>query len=236
MELLEGSRTRQLDELLVAFVRAPEPEAREALGRLLTVEARPVIRRILRLRLGASPEAHDLEGEIVLRLIERLQRLRFDPGDEGIHDFRGYVAVAAYNALAERGWRGERSRSRSDDEALGNLPDGRPDAASALERRADLVRLWAEIRRLPARQATALLLNLRDDRRRDAMALLPLTGIATLREIAHTMAMPAERLAEIWNRLPLEDRAIADLLGLTRQQVINLRKSARERLARRLRS
>jgi hypothetical protein len=34
--------------------------------------------------------------------------------------------------------------------------------------------------------------------------------------------------------LPLDDATIAGLLGLTRQQVINLRKSARERLARRL--
>jgi len=35
--------------------------------------------------------------------------------------------------------------------------------------------------------------------------------------------------------LPLEDAAIAERLGLTRQQVINLRKSARARLARRMR-
>jgi len=34
--------------------------------------------------------------------------------------------------------------------------------------------------------------------------------------------------------LPLEDSAIAQLFGITRQQVINLRKTARERLARRM--
>jgi hypothetical protein len=47
--------------------------------------------------------------------------------------------------------------------------------------------------------------------------------------------MTAEGLAGLWNDLPLEDSKIGELLGLTRQQVINARKSGRERLARRLR-
>ena len=49
------------------------------------------------------------------------------------------------------------------------------------------------------------------------------------------LALSVERLAEFFNRLPLDDATIAEHLNLTRQQVINLRKSARERLARRLR-
>ncbi len=40
--------------------------------------------------------------------------------------------------------------------------------------------------------------------------------------------------AELWNQLPLDDAAIAELLDLTRQHVVNLRKSARKRLTRRL--
>ena len=50
------------------------------------------------------------------------------------------------------------------------------------------------------------------------------------------MGVPEDRFAELWNDLPLEDSAIAQLLGITRQQVINLRKTARERLARRMRA
>jgi hypothetical protein len=38
----------------------------------------------------------------------------------------------------------------------------------------------------------------------------------------------------MWESLPLDDTAIADRLNLTRQQVINLRKAARMRLARRM--
>jgi hypothetical protein len=59
-------------------------------------------------------------------------------------------------------------------------------------------------------------------------------GIATLRQLAAALEMSAESLAETWNELPMEDSRIAELLGLTRQQVINARKSGRERLARRL--
>jgi hypothetical protein len=43
------------------------------------------------------------------------------------------------------------------------------------------------------------------------------------------------RAPELWSELPLEEARIAELLQLTRQQVINARKSARNRLTRRLR-
>jgi hypothetical protein len=48
--------------------------------------------------------------------------------------------------------------------------------------------------------------------------------------------MPAQEFAGLWNELPLADDAIARRLGLMRQQVVNLRKSARERLGRRMRN
>jgi hypothetical protein len=74
---------------------------------------------------------------------------------------------------------------------------------------------------------------LRDVQRRDALTLLPLTGVASLRDIANVLEIEAQKLAEIWNDLPLDDLSIGALLRVSRQQVINLRKSARERLARR---
>jgi RNA polymerase sigma factor (sigma-70 family) len=243
MGLLQGSGARELDPLLVPFLRAPDPEAQEVLGELITLHARPVIRGILRGPRGCGgSEVGDLEGEVVVRLIERLRRLRIGglaESTDGIRDFRGYVAVATYNAISEhlkkRGAERPWDRSREED-PLARLTDPAPTAVSVLERRSDLFRLWGEILQLPARQAAALILNLRDEQRRNAVVLLPLTGVATIREIARTVGMSAEGFAQIWNRLPLEDAAIAELLGVTRQQVINLRKSARERLARRMRS
>jgi hypothetical protein len=86
------------------------------------------------------------------------------------------------------------------------------------------------------RQRRALLLNLRGTDGRGCIALLPLTGVATLQQIAAALEMPAEHLAGLWRSLPLDDIALAEQLSLTRQQVINLRKSARARLARRLKA
>jgi hypothetical protein len=114
------------------------------------------------------------------------------------------------------------------------LPDLAPNIVTSLEQRSYVERLWMEICQLPQRQRVALLLNLRDSHARDALVLFSLIGIANLRQIAEVMEMSLEKVAAFWNMLPLEDSAIAELLGINRQQVINLRKSARERLARRM--
>jgi RNA polymerase sigma factor (sigma-70 family) len=106
----------------------------------------------------------------------------------------------------------------------------------AVDNRLLVARLWREIGQLPLKQRTALLLNLRDSEGASLLTLLPRIRIASIRDIAHVLELDPERLASIWGQLPLEDSVIADWLELTRQQVINLRKSARERLARRVKA
>ncbi len=97
-----------------------------------------------------------------------------------------------------------------------------------------LAAVWREIGELREPQRAALLLNLRDDAGLNAAGFLVVAGVATFEQLAAAMGMSPERLAEIWSDLPLDDNSIAAALGVTRQQVINLRKSARERLRRRL--
>ena len=109
-----------------------------------------------------------------------------------------------------------------------------PNQAWRIEKRIFLQRLWEELQQLPVNQRAALLLNLKDASGFSCITLFPATGIATIRQLAEALEISAEGLAEVWNDLPLEDARIAELLGLTRQQVINARKSGRERLARRL--
>lgn len=104
-----------------------------------------------------------------------------------------------------------------------------------VEARQYLEVLWEEIRELPTGQRAALLLNLREPVGGNAAALLVLLGIATIEKIATMVGMSTAQLASIWDDLPLDDLQIAEHLGLQRQQVINMRKSARERLARRMR-
>jgi hypothetical protein len=116
------------------------------------------------------------------------------------------------------------------------IADPRVDTMSELILSNRVMALWDEICRLPHRQRIALLFNLRDARGRSAIGLFPLLNVASMEKIASALEMPIDELASVWNQLPMEDTAISQLLGITRQQVINLRKSARQRLANRTRS
>jgi hypothetical protein len=109
-----------------------------------------------------------------------------------------------------------------------------PIIMTELEQRAELQRLWGELCQLPLRHRVALLLNLRDPQGGDSIAIFPLARVATIRQIAEVLEFDPEKFALVWNDLPWDDLKIANHLQLTRQQVINLRQSARARLARRL--
>jgi len=95
-----------------------------------------------------------------------------------------------------------------------------------------LEEFWQAIVLLPTRHRTALLLNLRGEHGENALAFFPVLRIASLRNIAEALEISPEELAGIWNKLPLDDNAIAERLSMTRQQVINLRQSARSNLKR----
>jgi RNA polymerase sigma factor (sigma-70 family) len=354
---MEEERLAQPAEALLRdFQRSTdEANAQVLLGRLIQEHARPTIRQVLNSELrfklsdqhGAShPDAEDVYGEIVLALFKRLRRLRDEPGNQSINNFRSYVAVTAYNACHEYlrqryprrwslvnklryllthrpefalwetdegywfggfvGWRhrnfseseregvrrlcespteiarlkaGQSMKARPDPTAslsavfehvggpielnqlvalaaelwgireqpleslddeehslAQDLSDPRRPHAATIELQFSLRQLWAEVCQLPLRQRASLLLNLRDAEGRDIITLIPYTRTATIQQIAEALEIPLKRLAQLWNKLPLEDAEIAAQLGLTRQQVINLRKCARERLARRMKT
>ena len=86
---------------------AEGPEAERLLARLISEEAEPIIRGVVRGKLrearagGERHQGQDVEdvcGEAVVRLLARLRELKRDPAAEPVGDFRGYVAVIAYNA------------------------------------------------------------------------------------------------------------------------------------------
>jgi hypothetical protein len=120
---------------------------------------------------------------------------------------------------SQNGWRGEQIET--------------PSIESSLDHRSALVEVWREVELLPSRQRIALLLGLRDEDGSSIASLLILLRIVTFDELAAAVELSSGELAAIWDRLPLPDLAIAERLGLSRQQVINLRKSARDRLGRR---
>ena len=141
------------------------------------------------------------------------------------------TAVAAdFTGIQEPGWIAPENKSGESGPQF--PPDAAPSAAARLELRERSESLWFEILRLPARQRIALLLSARTPAGTAAGFLVDL-GVTSFSHMAVALEMTPEGLAEMWNRLPLEDREIAARLGLERQQVINLRATARERLTRR---
>lgn len=115
-----------------------------------------------------------------------------------------------------------------------SLATSEPGSDQRLVEKEKLHALWREVQDLPQSQRIALLLNLRDPEGGGVIELLPITGVASHGEISQLLGITEEKLAALWHDLPLEDSKIADMLGLSRQQVINLRKSARDRLGRRM--
>src|SRR4030095_1819262 len=105
----------------------------------------------------------------------------------------------------------------------------------ALEQRLFFEQVWREVCQLPVLQRAALLLNLRDSRDGGVISFLPFLGVASEEELARLLEMPYADFQKVWSEWRLDDPRIAQMFGITRQQVINLRKTARERLARRMR-
>ena len=111
---------------------------------------------------------------------------------------------------------------------------GQQGVDKTIEQRELLRRAWREICQLPVRQRVAYLLNFKPSRGHTDISMFLFTRTASPEEIAAALEMPLEELAELWPALPLKDALIAKRLGVTQQQVIGLRKSARARLERHL--
>lgn len=170
---------------------------------------------------GVAPDGRDLAGVESQQVRSLLART--------FHLTRGPLPLWVVVDLAAAAW-GVPFRPYQDDKGIEAVPDSRPWIDAEMTLRARTERVWAEIRELPIRQRQALLLNLKDD----GLTLFLATGTASLRTVAETIDMTVETLAALWNDLPLPDNEVAGRLGCTRQQVINLRMSARKRLSNRL--
>jgi len=116
------------------------------------------------------------------------------------------------------------------------LPSRQANQDAIVEHHQLLERLWAEIRLLPRRQRVALLCNLKNERGINVITLFPVVRVATFEEIADVLEIPHGEFEILWGKLPIDDKELAEFLGITRQQTINLRRSARDRLMRRMKA
>lgn len=204
-------------KLVAGFAAWQEEKKAITAVRLAEVESLPVHIRALK-----SSKAQELAHAIAAIFDYVRGPIEFDELVSGVAAIQG-ISDQPIESLAE-----------SDDNTSVEPVAAEPDPAWRIEKKMFLQRLWEELQQLPLNQRAALLLNLKDASGTGCITLFPATGIATVRQLANALEIAAERFAEVWNDLPLEDAKIAELLGLTRQQVINARKSGRERLARRL--
>lgn len=180
------------------------------------------------------------ESSIVRQRIElpeasivRAMRDREAPAEALLAIFRHVGAPVSLDALTDLAaalWRiTDSSRPLSEP-----LQTTEPAPLARAEARQFVKFLWHEIQLLRPPHRAALLLNLRDADGINAIPHFVLLGIARYDEIADALDMAPEELARIWSSLPLDDLKIAKMLQVTRQQVINFRRTARERLARRM--
>ena len=107
-----------------------------------------------------------------------------------------------------------------------DMVDPRPSPCDDLRWKEYLAWLWRQAAQLTPPQRGAFLLH------SHCLHELEFAGLTSVRQAAAALGMTAERLAELWNALPLDDLAIGALLGVGRQQVINWRKAARLQLGR----
>lgn len=104
-----------------------------------------------------------------------------------------------------------------------------------------LRRIWDEIKTFPANQRKVLLLSLKESHKTEAVTLLLKKRIATIKEIADALQVGLKEFSDIFEKLPMSSREIAEFLGIEdgektskEQRVDNLRSIARNLLRRRL--
>ncbi|MBS1877660.1 MAG: hypothetical protein JSU00_30890 [Acidobacteria bacterium] len=148
-----------------------------------------------------------------------------------LSEFDGAIELGDLTTLVA-GLLGVDDRNDNTENLAETVADPRVSQERDLELRRSLAMLWEDIRELPQGQRVALLLNLRSTNGA-CIWLLPELGVVGFRDLADALGMRAEELAGIWNRLPLGDAEIAERLSLERQQIINMRSAARQRLTRR---
>jgi hypothetical protein len=165
-----------------------------------------------------------------------LAESRLHPADQLIAIFKRAGAPIRFNNLAvlmARAWNVKDLRTENADEH--EFVDVKTPVDQNLGRKQWLALLWQQICELNRNQRIALLLNLKGPDGSCGTSLLVMTGVVSIHQMASAIDLPGQDFADLWQKIPLNDLEVGALLRLTRQQVINLRKCARQRLTRAMR-
>jgi DNA-directed RNA polymerase specialized sigma24 family protein len=262
-EITSYESFQENDSLILPFLNSKNEETSESiLTRLFVEHADPICQKIVEFRtkrifdidyLERQKLHEDLKQEVRLKMLMQLRKLQNNPQTEPIYDFRNYVARITHNLVHDYFRNKFRSivivpnnrvqySSDSQNDFLETveaankevLPNFAAEYELEEERIYRLRCVWQELCLLPKNQCAAWLLKIEDKNNDSTLKWLPLFRIANIREIAEAIGQEVEILAKYWNYLPLSDKQIAQMLNATQRQVINWRKSANERLQRRI--
>lgn len=210
---------------------------------LVGEQASPIVERIVSSRIRGGT-AEDVRSDVVADLISRLRELKQSGDRETIRDFRAYSAVAAYHGCDKYYRRAFPQRYRLENQlryllgkhvrlAIWVGPDGEWLCGNKVWRHHHpLVKAAAvDTARAGSREAILLVEKILDE------LTAPLAFDELVERVARHWRISDKRelrgldeLTRVWNGLPLDDLKIAARLGLNRQRVIDLRRTARQRL------
>jgi len=100
-----------------------------------------------------------------------------------------------------------------------HIADSSLHCVSLLELRETLQYLWKEVQRLPPNQRDTFCLSFEGNNGDDLFSLLLDAGVVTWPQIAQALDCTQERLAHLWQQMPMDSAGIADELSATRLQV-----------------
>jgi len=103
--------------------------------------------------------------------------------------------------------------------------------AQALLESKDVLRtLWRALRELSTEQRDVFCFGFEDERGRDLFTVLLETETVTFRELTEELACPTDEVVRLWSKMPMDNKAIAEELKITRGRVYQYRSRALEKL------
>jgi len=111
-----------------------------------------------------------------------------------------------------------------------NLPTDTSNAQALLEGKDVLRTLWRALRELSPEQRDVFCFGFEDDSGRDLFTVLLETETVTFRELTEELGRSTDEIVRLWSKMPMDNKAMAEELKITRGRVYQHRSRALEKL------
>jgi RNA polymerase sigma factor (sigma-70 family) len=111
-----------------------------------------------------------------------------------------------------------------------NVPTDSSSAQARLEGKDVLRLLWRALREMSREQRDVFCFGFEDEKGRDLFTVLLETETVTFRELTQELGRPTDDVVRLWSKMPMDNKAIAEELNVTRGRVYQHRSRALEKL------